>query len=92
MTFSLKDFFSKRGLVTFTEEIRSGKLHFLCSVIINLALLKSNLSKIIGEAFLEGLFVANRNRVSAVKMSAVKILTIKIELFKKFKVMEKLLI
>ena len=28
---SFKDFFSKCGLVTFTEEIRNGKLHFLCS-------------------------------------------------------------
>ena len=38
MKFSIKDFFSKcdqiRGkldLVTFTEEILNGKLHFLCS-------------------------------------------------------------
>ena len=39
MKFSVKDFFSKcdksagtADLVTFTEEILSGKLHFLCSV------------------------------------------------------------
>ena len=37
MKFSTKDFFSKfpqfpADLVTFTEEILSGKLHFLCSV------------------------------------------------------------
>ena len=35
MKFSIKDFFSKcdqiRRLVTFTEEILNGKLHFLCS-------------------------------------------------------------
>ena len=38
MKFSIKDFFSKcdqttgnYGLVTFTEEILKGKLHFLCS-------------------------------------------------------------
>ena len=37
MKFSIKDFFSKcdqiPDLVTFTEEILNGKLHFLCSVI-----------------------------------------------------------
>ena len=44
MTFSIKDFFSKcdqirsfpqfpGDLVTFTEEILNGKIHFLCSVI-----------------------------------------------------------
>ena len=37
MEFSIKDFFSKCGfpadLVTFTEVILNGKLHFLCSVI-----------------------------------------------------------
>ena len=38
MKFSMKDFFSKcdqirsADLVTFTEEILHGKLHFLCSV------------------------------------------------------------
>ena len=36
MKFSIKDVFSKcdliPNLVTFTEEILSGKLHFLCSV------------------------------------------------------------
>ena len=32
MKFSIKDFFSKCDLVTFTEEILNGKLHFLCSV------------------------------------------------------------
>ena len=39
MTFSIKDFFSKwpntqfpADLVTLTEEILNGKLHFLCSV------------------------------------------------------------
>ena len=34
MKFSIKDFFSKEtaDLVTFTEEILNGKLHFLCSV------------------------------------------------------------
>ena len=40
MKFSIKDFFSKcdqirsflADLVTFTEEIPNGKLHFLCSV------------------------------------------------------------
>ena len=40
MKFSIKDFFSKfwpnpqfpADLVTFTEEILNGKLHFLCSV------------------------------------------------------------
>ena len=31
MTFSIKDFFKKCDLVTFTEEILKGKLHFLCS-------------------------------------------------------------
>ena len=36
MKFSIKDFFSKflqktADLVTFTEEILNGKLHFLCS-------------------------------------------------------------
>ena len=33
MKFSSKDFFSKcdQILVTFTEEILNGKLHFLCS-------------------------------------------------------------
>ena len=31
MKFSVKDFFSKCDLVTFTEEILNGKLHFLCS-------------------------------------------------------------
>ena len=34
LKFYIKDFFSKRDpvdLVTSTEEIRSGKLHFLCS-------------------------------------------------------------
>ena len=30
MKFSIKDFFSKYDLVTFTEEILNGKLHFLC--------------------------------------------------------------
>ena len=42
MKFSIKDFFSKcdpnlretADLVTFTEEILNGKLHFLCSVIL----------------------------------------------------------
>ena len=40
MKFSIKDFFSKcdqirrKLLVTFTEEILNGKLHFLCSVIL----------------------------------------------------------
>ena len=42
MTFSIKDFFSKcdfrflpfpADLITFTEEILNGKLHFLCSVV-----------------------------------------------------------
>ena len=38
MKFSIKDFFSKFDqipsfLVTFTEEILNGKLHFLCSEI-----------------------------------------------------------
>ena len=40
MKFSIKNFFSKCdqirrkcGLVTFTEEILNGKLHFLCIVI-----------------------------------------------------------
>ena len=40
MKFSIKDFFSKcdqirrkLDLVTFTEEIVNGKLHFLCSVL-----------------------------------------------------------
>ena len=39
MKFSIKDFFSKckqirsfLDLLTFTEEILNGKLHFLCSV------------------------------------------------------------
>ena len=37
MKFSIKDFFSKcdqfsADLVTFTEEILNGKLHFLCCV------------------------------------------------------------
>ena len=40
MKFSIKDFFSKcdqiqrklHGLLTFTEKILNGKLHFLCSV------------------------------------------------------------
>ena len=32
MKFSIKDFFSKCDLVTFTEEILNGKSHFLCSV------------------------------------------------------------
>ena len=36
MKFSIKDFFRKcdqtADLVTFTEEILNGKLHFLCSV------------------------------------------------------------
>ena len=31
MKFSIKDFFSKCDLVTFTEEIPNGKLHFLRS-------------------------------------------------------------
>ena len=31
MKFPIKDFFSNRDLVTFTEEILNGKLHFLCS-------------------------------------------------------------
>ena len=43
MKFSIKDFFSKcdpspqfpADLVTFTEDILNGKLHFLCSVWIN---------------------------------------------------------
>ena len=33
MKFSIKYFFSKWDLVTFTEEILDGKLHFLCSEI-----------------------------------------------------------
>ena len=33
MKFSIKDFFSKCDQITFTEEIRNGKLHFLCSAI-----------------------------------------------------------
>ena len=40
MKFSIKDFFSKRDqirftadLVTFTEEILNGKLHFSCSAL-----------------------------------------------------------
>ena len=37
MKFSITDFFSKcdqpADLVTFTEEIRNGKLHLLCSVL-----------------------------------------------------------
>ena len=32
MKFSTKDFFSKCDQITFTEDILSGKLHFLCSV------------------------------------------------------------
>ena len=32
MKFSIKDFFSKCDLVTFTEVILNRKLHFLCSV------------------------------------------------------------
>ena len=38
MKFSIKDFFSKcdQDLVTFTEEILNGKLHFLCSVMLTL--------------------------------------------------------
>ena len=36
MKFSIKDFFKSTGkcadLVTYTEEILNGKLHFLCSV------------------------------------------------------------
>ena len=32
MKFSIKDFFSKADLVTFTEEILNAKLHFLCSL------------------------------------------------------------
>ena len=32
MKFSIKDFFIKCDLVTFTEEILNGKLHFLCNV------------------------------------------------------------
>ena len=31
MKFSIKDFFKKCDLVTFTEEILKGKIHFLCS-------------------------------------------------------------
>ena len=31
MKFSIKDFFSTADLVTLTEEILNGKLHFLCS-------------------------------------------------------------
>ena len=46
MKFSIKDFFSKFGqirrkiadLVTFTEEILNGKLHFLCSEASNILL------------------------------------------------------
>ena len=39
MKFSIKDFFSKcdqihRKLVTFTEEALHGKLHFLCSIMV----------------------------------------------------------
>ena len=30
MKFSIKDFFEKCDLVTFTEEILKGKLHLLC--------------------------------------------------------------
>ena len=36
MKFSIKDFFSKcdqADLVTFTEEILDGKLHFLCAAV-----------------------------------------------------------
>ena len=34
MKFSIKDFFNKfpADLVTFTEEILNGKLHFLCGI------------------------------------------------------------
>ena len=36
--FSIKDFFSKCDLVTFTEKIVNGKIHFLCSVCIDILL------------------------------------------------------
>ena len=39
MKFSITDFFSK--CVTLTEEILNGKLHFLCSVIEKVCVLKS---------------------------------------------------
>ena len=50
MKFSITDFFSKcdpADLVTFTEEIRNRKLHFLCSdvAIINNKVWKSNQTK-----------------------------------------------
>ena len=50
MKFSIKDFFSKcdqirRRLVTLTEEILNGKLHFLCSVTKNNAKLHSSVAR-----------------------------------------------
>ena len=48
MKFSIEDFFSVRhssvtnpvDLVTFTEEILHGKLHFLCSVLLSMRILE----------------------------------------------------
>ena len=52
MKFSIKDFFSKcdqirtADLVTVTEEILNGKLHFLCSVSINVHLKMNRFLKV----------------------------------------------
>ena len=47
MKFSIKE---TAGLVTFTEEILNGKLHFLCSVIRSTGLLyRSNIVSYVGE-------------------------------------------
>ena len=45
MKFSIKDFFSKCDLVTFTEEILNGELHFLCNDYLILSETKSAFSQ-----------------------------------------------
>ena len=45
MKFSIKDFFSKCDLVTFTEEILNGELHFLCNDYLILSETKSVFSQ-----------------------------------------------
>ena len=46
-------------LVTFTEEILNGKLHFLCSEILSITVTFSNNSKIVQS----GIFVCNKYKL-----------------------------
>ena len=47
MKFSIKDFFPQfpADLVVFTEEILNGKLHLLCSLMVEFQTIKQQLSK-----------------------------------------------